>query len=41
MPLTQRQQDIQDLLEDIDRLSGLLAAEKLHLAELEAAQETP
>lgn len=39
MPLTPRQQAIQDLLADIDRLSSLLAAEKIRLAGLEDAQE--
>jgi len=39
MALTAEQkQEVQALLEDIDRLSGLLAAEKLHLADLERAQ---
>ena len=41
MPLTAQQQaEVQDLLTDIDRLSGLLAAEKLHLAELEARESS-
>ena len=39
MALTERQQAIQDLLADIDRLASLLAAEKLHLADLEREQE--
>lgn len=39
MALTkQQQQEVQDLLTDIDRLSSLLAAERLHLADLEAAE---
>lgn len=40
MALTiEQKQEVQVLLEDIDRLSGLLAREKIHLAELESAQE--
>ena len=41
MALTARQQqDVQALLADIDRIESLLAREKIHLAELEAAQES-
>lgn len=32
-------QEIEELLETIDRLGSLLAAEKLHLADLEREQE--
>jgi hypothetical protein len=39
MPLTPRQRAIQELLAAIDRIESMLAAEKLHLADLEAAQE--
>jgi hypothetical protein len=35
-----QQQEVAALLDDIDRLSGLLAAEKIRLADLEAAQDS-
>ena len=35
---TGQKQEVQALLATIDRLSGLLAAERLYLAELEARQ---
>lgn len=40
MALTARQQAIQEMLATIDRLTSLLAAEKIRLAGLENEQES-
>jgi hypothetical protein len=39
MSLTPGQQAIQEMLTAIDRIESALAREKIHLAELESAQE--
>lgn len=39
MPLTNRQQAIQELLAVIDRINSRLATAKIHLAELESRQD--